>query len=85
MPLPMVNLQSAVVVAFLMLSIVLAAAVWIYSDAKKYAVRGNPIVVSWGTFHLSTPVAWFFACLLLGELFVPLYIDTRRQRAPHGS
>ena len=77
MPFPVENSVSAVVVAFFVLSIVFAAAVWIYADAKTHAGRGNPIVFSWGALHLSTPAAWFFACLLLGELFVPLYIDSR--------
>jgi hypothetical protein len=76
MPFPVGDSLSVAVVAFFVLGM-FAAAVWVYSDAKMYAGRGNPMVFSWGAFHLSTPMAWFFACLLLAELFVPVYIDSR--------
>ena len=77
MPFPVGSSLSVAVVMFFVASIVFAAAVWVYSDAKTHAGHGNPIVFSWGAFHLSTPTAWFFACLLLGELFLPVYIDSR--------
>lgn len=77
MPSPVGNFQSVTAVVFVLLSSVFAAAVWVYSDAKTYARRGNPIVFSWGALHLSTPAAWFLACLLLGELFIPVYVDNR--------
>ncbi len=77
MSFPVMNSVSAAVVAFFVLSIMFATAVWVYSDAKTHVQRGNAIVLSWGGFNLSTPAAWFFACLLLGELFVPVYIDSR--------
>jgi hypothetical protein len=80
MPSPVGNSLSVAVAAFFVLAAavwVVAAAVWVHSDAKMYARRGNPVVFSWGALHLSTPMAWFFACLLLGELFVPAYIDSR--------
>ena len=77
MPVPVGNSLSVVVVIFFVLTMMLLAAVWVYADAKMYAVRGNSIVFSWGAIHLRTPAAWFFACLLVGELFVPVYIDIR--------
>jgi hypothetical protein len=77
MPFPVGHSLSVVAVAFFAVSIMFAAAAWVYADAKTYVGRGNPIVFSSGAFHLSTPAAWFFACLLLGELFVPVYIDSR--------
>jgi hypothetical protein len=77
MSFPAMNSHSAAVVAFFVLSIMFAAAVWVYSDAKAHVQRGNAIVLSWGGLNLSTPAAWFCACLLMGELFVPVYIDNR--------
>lgn len=59
------------------LSITFAAAVWVYTDAKTHAEQGNPIAVSIGSLRLHTPAAWFLACLLLGELFIPIYVDSR--------
>ena len=61
----------------LVVGIVLATAAWVYRDAKASAGRGRPIVSSVGSLQLSTPVAWFVACLLLWELCFPLYIDSR--------
>ncbi len=77
MSFPVMNPLSAAVVAFFVLSIMFAAAVWVYSDAKMHVQHGNAIVLSWDGLNLNTPAAWFFACLLLGELFVPVYIDNR--------
>jgi hypothetical protein len=68
---------GGLIVAAVVLSIVFAVAAWIYTDARTYVRRGSPIVFSTGTFHLRTPAGWFFACLLMPELFLPLYIDSR--------
>jgi hypothetical protein len=62
---------------FMMLSIMFIAAAWVYSDAKTQADQGNPIDVSVGSLRLNTPVAWFLACLVLAELFIPLYVESR--------
>ena len=72
-----VNAASTTLVAVCVLGIVFASAVWVYTDARMYADRGNPIVLSVGSFQLRTPIAWFLACLLLAEFFLPVYIDSR--------
>jgi hypothetical protein len=59
------------------LCVMFAAAVWVYTDAKTHAGQGNPIAVSVGSLRLNKPVAWFLACLLLGELFIPIYVESR--------
>ncbi|MDT5260468.1 MAG: hypothetical protein QOD10_5548 [Mycobacterium sp.] len=59
------------------LSVMFAAAVWVYTDAKTHAGQGSPIAVSIGSLRLHTPVAWFLACLILGELFIPIYVESR--------
>lgn len=58
--------------------IVFATAAWVYVDARAHAGRGRPIVSAVGSMELSTPGAWFLACLLTWEMSFPLYIDTRR-------
>lgn len=68
---------GALVAVLVLLSIVFATAVWVYMDAEASAGRGRPTVRSVGSFQLRTPAAWFFACLLMWELFFPLYIDSR--------
>jgi hypothetical protein len=75
---PAVSGVGGMVIAILLLvSIVLATAAWVYKDAKAFAVRGHPIVSSVGSLQLSTPMAWFIACVVLWELCFPLYIDSR--------
>ena len=75
---PGVSGASGTLIAILLVvGIVLATAAWVYKDAKASAGRGRPIVSSVGSLQLSTPVAWFVACLLLWELCFPLYIDSR--------
>lgn len=75
---PAVSAAGGVLTAIVVLAlIVLATAAWVYTDAKASARRGHPIVSSVGSVRLATPSAWFLACLLLWELCLPLYIDSR--------
>lgn len=77
-PVPAGSATGGVLVAvFVLLACAFATAVWVYTDAQASAGRGRPIVSSVGSVQLRTPVAWFFACLLLWEFFFPLYIDSR--------
>ena len=68
---------SMLVPILLLVVIVLATAAWVYRDAKASAGRGRPVVSSVGSVQLSTPIAWFLACVLLWEFCFPLYIDSR--------
>jgi len=72
-----VEAATAGLMAVFLASALFAAAVWVYSDAKTHAGRGRSIAVSVGTLRLDTPAAWFLACLLLGEFFIPMYVDSR--------
>ena len=54
-----------------------AVAAWVYRDAKAQAQSGNPVVYSMESFELRTPAGWSVCCLLLVELFFPLYLDSR--------
>ena len=70
--------SSAVqLVIYAVLSVVFVTATWVYMDAKSFVGRGRPIASSVGPVRVRTPVAWFFACLLLWEVFVPLYVQSR--------
>jgi Flp pilus assembly protein protease CpaA len=79
---PMLLTPSELSVALVVMSAVLGAVVvvaaWVYRDAKSQAASGYPVVYSAGTLHIKTPVAWFLACTLLFEVFVPAYLDNRR-------
>jgi hypothetical protein len=75
---PAVSGAGGMLIAILVVVvIVLATAAWVYRDAKASAGRGRPIVSSVGSLQLSTPMAWFVACVLLWEFCFPLYIDSR--------
>ncbi len=75
---PAVSAVGGMLIAILLVvGIVLATAAWVYKDARVSAGRGRPIVSSVGSVQLSTPMAWFLACLLLWEFCFPLYIDSR--------
>lgn len=69
--------SGMLVTILVLVGIVLSTAAWVYKDAKASAGSGRPIVSSVGSLQLSTPIAWFLACLLLWELCFPLYIDSR--------
>jgi hypothetical protein len=77
MPHPLGGAAGATLALVIVLGIVFAAAAWVYTDARMHVRRGNPIVGSAGSLHVRTPAGWFFACLLLAELFLPLYVDSR--------
>ena len=64
-------------VSAIFLIILGAVAAWVYLDAKERAQRGNPVVYSMDSFEVSTPARWSVCCLLLVELFFPLYLDSR--------
>lgn len=77
MPQPLGGSAAATLAVVIVLGTVFAAAGWVYTDARMHARRGNPIIFSAGALHVRTPAGWFFACLLLAELFLPLYFDSR--------
>ena len=70
--------MRAVVVAVVeLLAILFATAGWVYVDARAHAVRGRPIISSYGSVQLNSPVAWFLACLVMWETFFPHYMAMR--------
>jgi hypothetical protein len=67
----------ALALAFVVV-ILVASALWVYGDAKENAARGNPVVVSTSWFEVSRPVSWLLGCLLVWEVFFPLYVNSRQ-------
>lgn len=74
----MSGLSDISLVPILVLLFVGAIDLWIYADARALAERGTPVVFSTDFFTVDTPAAWFFGCLLLSVVFIPLYITLRR-------
>lgn len=73
MPIPA---ATALALAFV-LAILLATDLWVYADAKENAARGNPVVFSTSWFEVSRPVVWLLGCLVIWEVFFPLYVNSR--------
>jgi hypothetical protein len=66
-------------VPILFLLVAVAIDLWVYADARAHSERGTPVVLSTDFLTADTPAAWFFGCLLLSIVFLPLYIMTRGQ------
>jgi hypothetical protein len=71
------DLAHGAFVVLLLLGCVLAAAAWVHSDARAHARRGRPVVSEIGSLELRTPVSWFLACLVLPEMVLPAYVESR--------
>ncbi len=61
------------------LLVVLATDLWVYTDARTRSERSSPVALSIGVFELNTPIVWFLACLILWIVFFPAYLVTRNQ------
>jgi hypothetical protein len=61
------------------LGLVVAIDLWVYIDAKALFERGSPVVFITDFVTIGSPAAWLTGCLLLGVVFIPLYIMTRRR------
>ena len=57
--------------------VILAAEVWVYTDAKAHAEHGVPVVFSVGSIQLDSPEIWAVVCLVLSVLCFPLYFASR--------
>lgn len=69
--------MTAALVPVLVVLVIVAIDVWVYSDSKQRADQGAPVVVRIGAFVVETPATWFVGCLLLWILFFPLYMVNR--------
>jgi hypothetical protein len=61
----------------LLLVAILAADLWVWSDARAQSERGTPVVASVGRLQIDTPSTWFIGCLVLFVVFFPLYLAAR--------
>jgi hypothetical protein len=70
-------LSLSALVPILILLLLGAIDLWVYADAKAHTRRGTPVIFSSGFLTVDTPAAWFFGCLLLSIVFIPLYLTIR--------
>jgi hypothetical protein len=67
----------AAALPILVVLLLLAIDAWIYVDANAHSERGTPVVFSAGSLRISTPAAWFAACLFFSVVFIPVYMVSR--------
>lgn len=77
MAIPTGDAVHGLIVVVVLLGFVAVAAMWVYSDARTHADDGRPIEASVGSLELKTPTAWCLACLVLPELVLPVYVESR--------
>ena len=76
------GLSTTALVPLIFLLFVLAIDAWVYADATAQARRGTPVVFSTGTLTVGTPTGWLLGSLVLGIVFLPLYVSTRNGARP---
>jgi hypothetical protein len=74
--------STTVAAPLLVLLLVLAMDAWVYADAAHQARRGTPVVFATGTFSVETPAGWLLGTLVLGIVFLPLYLVMRNGARP---
>lgn len=57
---------------------VVAVDLWVWTDARRWARAGTPVVLRVGSLRIATPESWFLACLVLLIFFLPIYLVARR-------
>jgi hypothetical protein len=67
------------IAALVPLLVILATDFWVYLDATTQSSQGTPVFLTYGTFRVDTPAAWFVCCLILWVVFFPLYLVARRR------
>jgi len=64
--------------ALIVAIVVVCVDLWVFVDARHWALHGTPVVFRLGSFTLGSPEAWALACLVLFVFFVPIYAVARR-------
>ena len=67
-----------VLAAMVSLLLFLGADAWVYLDAKRFSVEGNPVQMRIGTVIVDRPELWAAACIVLFVLFFPAYLVSRK-------
>jgi len=64
-------------VPILVVLVIIGTDLWVYTDARTRAERGDPVVFSVGSIQLDSPQIWTVVCLLLWVFGFPLYLASR--------
>jgi len=64
-------------VPILVVLVIVGTDVWLYTDARTRAGRGEPVVFSFGSIQLDSPEVWAVVCLVLWVFCFPLYLASR--------
>ncbi len=75
----MSDLPVSALVPILVIALLLPIASWVYADAKVLRDRGTPVVMTTDFLVIDTPEMWSVLCLMVGYIFVPIYLMIRRE------
>jgi hypothetical protein len=64
-------------VPIIVVLVILGTDLWVYTDARTRAERGDPVVCSIGSIRLDSPQVWAVVCLVLWVFCLPLYVASR--------
>ncbi|GAB3806882.1 hypothetical protein [Micromonospora zhanjiangensis] len=70
---------SPVLLSIAVLLVMFGSDLWVLTDARGRARRGDPVSVRIGNLRVETPEAWFLGCLVLWVIFMPLYLTATRR------
>ncbi len=59
-------------VPIVVITFIIATAIWVYTDARTRSEAGAPVVFSLGPAQLDSPEVWAVVCLIIWVLCFPL-------------
>ena len=65
-------------VPVIVIVLLLTTGLWVYNDAKRRELEGDPVAVSIGGLRIDTPLAWAASCTVLWAVAFPLYLAARK-------
>lgn len=72
-------MSAALITPLVVLAVLLVTVGWVYRDAGRHVVAGEPVVLRLGSVRVETPAAWAALCLLLWVFAFPLYLRARQR------
>ncbi len=74
----MIAISLVELVPIIVVLVIIGTDVWVFTDARARAERGDPVVFSVGSIQLDSPEVWAVVCLVLWVLGFPLYLASRK-------
>ena len=66
-------------VPIIVVLVIVGTVLWVYTDARTHAEKGDPVIFSVGSIQLDSPEVWSVVCLVLWVFAFPLYLASRQR------